>query len=260
VTRRWRRAGLVGLVIFVVYLATVSATIAFRHDHVRPLYDGLTPDAPYRYVEPPVIVASENVKPTAMSTTIALGAGGSAAAGVATPDGQFVISLARGAVTPAAGATAISVRITPLDPHKLAPVPGKGLKALGNTYRLEITYEPSGQAVTRLAKPGTLLLQLPDIAQHEFLSPDGKQWSSIPARLVGTRSMTTSLRVPAYYVAATAGPTLAFRARQSSHAAIVVGLVVVLVALLLFLGVYLAKAGAKPKQKKQQQKLKHAAR
>jgi hypothetical protein len=250
VTRRRRVAG---LVILVAYLAIVSATVGFRDDHVRPLYDGLSPTSPYQYVEPPIIVASENVKPTALSTTIALGAGGSAAAGVATPDGQFVISLGQGAVAPAAGATAISIRITPLDPHNLAPVPGKRLQALGNAYRLEIAYEPSGQAVTRLAKPGTFLMELPDIGQHEFLSSDGRQWSAISARLVGQRSMTASLRVPGYYVAATDGPTLAFRARQSSHAALIVGLGVVLVALLLFLWVYLARGGSKPKPK-------HAAR
>ena len=127
-------------------------------------------------------------------------------------------------------------------------MPGRNLNALGNAYHLEMTYEPSGQRVTSLAEPGTLLLEVPDIARYEFVSPDGRQWSPLPARALVSRrrSLTATLRVPGYYVAATDGPTLEFRARRSSHAALVVALVVVLVALLVFLGVFLAKPERKP--------------
>ena len=70
-------------------------------------------------------------------------------------------------------------------------------------------------------------------------------------RLVSRRrALTATLRVPGYYVAATDGPTLEFRARRSSHAALVVGLVVVLIALVLFLWIYLAKSEPKPSKKR----------
>lgn len=246
--RRWHLAG---LVIVVVYLATVSATIASRNDHVRPLYDGFAGPSPYEYVDPPAWFAPQNVKPTAMSKRIALGADGSAAAGIATPDGQFVINLGRGAIAPFKDATAISVRITPVDPHELAPVPGDGLRAAGNAYHLEITYEPGGRAITRFAKPGTMFMELPELAQHEFLSNDGHRWSSIPAQLLlpHQRSMTATLRVPGYYLAGTNLPAILGPSKHASRAALVIGLGVVLVALLMFLGIYLAKVEPKSKSK-----------
>ena len=255
-----RRVVLVGAVIVVAYLATLSATVARRDGNVRPLYDGLAAPAAYRFVNPPAFFAPTNVKPTAASATIALHADGSAQAGIATPDGQFVISLGRGAVAPAAGATEISVRITPIDPGSLGPLPAlsslpatRPLRPSGNAYHLEMTYEPSGHSVTRLVKPGTLLMEIPEIAENAFASTDGKRWTRLATRVLLPKqlTMTATLSTSGYYVAGTDQASLAARTKRSSRAALVLGLCVVLLAALIFLAVYLAKSPSSPPTKTQ---------
>ena len=252
------RVLLVGLAIVGSYLAVVSATITMREGHVRPLYDGLHTPIRYRFVNPPAFFASGNVEPTAMSTTIALGAGGSEPAGLAAPDGQFVINLARGAIAPAVGATKVSVRITPFDPDSLGPLqrsklpPMHGLvRPSGNAYHLAMTYEPDGRAITRFAKPGTLLMEIPEIAQSAYRSIDGEEWSRIATHVLspGQRSMSTALDGPGYYVAGTNQPSLAAQQQESSRDAWMVGIGVALIAVLMFLFVRLAKTEPKPKSK-----------
>ena len=82
------------------------------------------------------------MKPQALSTTIALGPAGSAAAGFATPDGQFVVNLGAGAIAPSPAATSVAITVTPVAPRHLSPVPD-GLRSNGNAYRVEMKYEPS---------------------------------------------------------------------------------------------------------------------
>ena len=119
-----RRPVLVGMTVVAIYVVAVSVD-----GRVAP-----RPRAPaLRRVRSAVVVpvrrptrvlrVRATSKPTATSATIALGASGSVPAGLATPDGQFVVNLGRGAIPPAKGATAISMRITPIAPKDLAPVP-----------------------------------------------------------------------------------------------------------------------------------------
>ena len=95
-------------------------------------------------------------------------------------------------------------------------------------------------------------MEVPDIAQHAFTSSDAEQWTLLPAQIQqpGRRSLTAQLQVPGYYLAGTDQPTLEFRTRKSSHAAVIVGLVVVLIALALFLWVYVARSGQEPSKAK----------
>ena len=162
--------------------------------------------------------------------------------GVASPDGQFVISLARGAIPPASGATNVSVRITPLDAASLAPLqrvplpPMHGLvRPSGNAYRLELTYEPGGRSVSRLAKPGSLLLEIPEYAEAAYQSPNGNHWSRLATRVIrpADRSMTTTLDAPGYFVVGTDQPSLPARKRHSSRDAWIAGIGVALLAALM---------------------------
>jgi hypothetical protein len=235
-----RRRALIGMTVVAIYVVTVSVTVALRHDHVRPLYDAFVPPSSYRFVDPPAFFASGNVKPTATSATIALGASGSAPAGLATPDGQFVVNLGRGAIAPTRGATAISMRITPIAPKDLAPVPPP-LRANGNAYRVEMTYEPRGGPITRLARPGTLLVEIPEIGRSLFASATADAWSPVASRVIGPSqlTMTAALGAPGYYVAATNLPELTAPPGHSSHVAIVIGVATAVGAALLFGGAYL---------------------
>ena len=234
-----RRRVLVGLAVVSAYLIAVSATVALRADHERPLYDGFVPPTSYRFVDPPAFFAAENVKPNATSTMIALGPDGSEPAGVATPDGQFVINLGRDDIATARGAAAVSVQITPLAPRQLPPVPS-GLRPNGNAYRVEMTYQPHGGPVTHLAKPGTLLMEIPEIGQQLFVSSDAKTWSLIASRVISPSAltMTAEFDAPGDYVAATNLPELAAPGGHASHVAIVVGIAVTTLALAMFLGAY----------------------
>lgn len=82
------------------------------------------------------------------------------------------MSLGRGAIAAAPGATSVAVHVTPLTPKRLAPVPD-GLRANGNAYRVEMTYEPSGVPVTHFTAPGTLLIEIPELGTALYVSPDG---------------------------------------------------------------------------------------
>jgi hypothetical protein len=228
-----------GAVVVAVYLVAVTITVALRHDDARPLYDGFVAPTSYRFVDPPSFFTAGNVEPHDLSTTIALRSDGSVAAGFATPDGQFVANLGRGAVAPRPGATSVEVHVTPLAPRRLSPVPD-GLRANGNAYRVEMTYQPAGGTVTRFTGPGTLLVEIPELGTALFASADAKTWSPLAAHLLPPRqlSMSASFAAPGYYVAATSLPELASQPGRSHRTAIVLGVATAAVALVLFGGGY----------------------
>jgi hypothetical protein len=207
-----------GLALLVVYLAAVVVTVAIRHDGARPLFDGFAPPPSYRFMEPPRFFAAGNVKPQATSATIALGPDGSAAAGVATPDGQFVIDLARGAIATRAGATTVAVEISPLAPSSLATVPGPA-RANGNAYRVAMTYEPTAAPVLRFTHAGTLFIETPELASALLYSRAGPAWREVPSRPVAPSglSMSAPLAAPGDYLAATTLPELAAASSSSAH-------------------------------------------
>jgi hypothetical protein len=226
-----------GAGIVAVYLAAVLVTTVLRHDGARPLFDGFAPPPSYQFVDPPPFFASGNTPPGNVTRSIALDDAGSAAAGVSTPDGQFVIDLARGAIAPRAGASTVSVKVTPLAPKQLAAVPD-GTRPDGNAYHLDMRYEPSGERVTAFARPGTMLLEAPELPSAVLHSPDGARWTPIAARPVGSNglSMSADLAAPGYYLATTTLPELAaVPASGASHtSSIVLGVGVALVAWVLF--------------------------
>ena len=232
-TRR-RSAGL-GVAVVALYLIAVVLTSAVRPDGARPLYDGFAPPPSYRFVDPPPFFAAGNVAPRPVSSTIALAPQGSVAAGIATPDGQFVVSLARGAIAPANGASSVMVTITPLAPRPVAPLPG-GRRADGNAYRVDMTYQPAGGVVTRFAKPGTLLVEIPELGSGLFSSVDARTWTALAARAIPPRqlSMSSSFPAPGYYLAGTNLPDLAVAHTGRRTSSIALGLVVAVGALALF--------------------------
>lgn len=230
-----RRSVIAGAVIVVVYVMVAAVSIALHPDHARPLYDSFVPPASYRFVDPPAFFAAGNVKPTETVAHIPLDANGSAAAGIATTDAQFVLDLARGAIAPAPGANSVEVRITPVAPRELGALPN-GLRANGNAYRLAMTYEPTGTPVTAFVRLGTLLMEIPELGTDLFTMP-ASAWQPLTSRTLPPRQLTLTARLaqPGVYLAGTRLPELAASShRGSSHVAIVVGVVTGLVALALF--------------------------
>jgi hypothetical protein len=230
---RWR-GSLIALLVVSSYLVAAAATVLLRGDHVRPLYDGFVPPSSYHFVDPPSFFAAGNVQPQPMSATIELGPGGSKAAGIATPDGQFVIDLAAGAIGPSNGDTSVAVHITPLAPSQVPAVP-QGLRANGNAYRVDMTFAPSGQPVRAIAVPGTLLVEIPELGNNLFLSSDARTWTPVASQVLPPRqlSLTASFTAPGTYLAATSLPELATPS-SSSHGAIALGIGVGVLALVLF--------------------------
>ncbi|MGH2703799.1 MAG: hypothetical protein ACRDJ4_01490 [Actinomycetota bacterium] len=146
---------------------------------VRPLYDGLAPPPAYRWVTPPRDFAEGNQRPEKGTSVLDLGPDGSKAAGVDTLDGQASVTFPDGAFAPEAGATLVSVAVTPLDPAAFGPHPS-GLEFDGNAYRVEAGFLGSQHGI-RLAKPVTVILRYA-VGATRLLRWSGSEWMEIRAR------------------------------------------------------------------------------
>ncbi len=166
-----RKRALFGIVAAATYLGVVWLTSVIGGLPVRPLYDGLAPPAPYRYVNPPPDLAQDNETPLSAVGTLLLEKGGSRARTVATADGQMLVVFADGAVPPREGESEVSVRVTPLDPARLPTAPD-GLEITGNAYRVEASYTSSGKPV-EMKKPATVVLRYPTHATVVLRLSDG---------------------------------------------------------------------------------------
>jgi hypothetical protein len=139
--------------------------------------------------------------------------------------------------------TSVRVQVTPLDPATLGALPA-GLRPEGNAYQVAITYQPSGQPVTALAKPGTVALTGAAPVTALLFSPDGKAWQDTGGKPFGeSNGLFAQLTAPGYYVSASHNAPRAGTAKGGSGpiAAIAVGAAVVVVAIVV--GVYLARRG-----------------
>jgi hypothetical protein len=145
-----------GLVASICYLA-VGAQVSSVHP-LRLLYEGEAPPLPYRWVRPPANLPAPNQPPSSGTGDIPLTPAGSQSASILTDDGQAALILRFGAIAPRAGASAVKVTITPIDPRSVAPPPAT-LAFDGNAYRMDATYNTGG-AVT-LLKPVTPVLRYP---------------------------------------------------------------------------------------------------
>jgi hypothetical protein len=168
-----RRTGLATLAagLLIVGAAQVAAPIA-----QPPLYDGVVPLEPYRWIAPPPDHPGGAEGATA---TVAVKGGRSELVAVATPEmsPQAQVFAVPGALTLPRGATSITVSITPLEPDT-SPTDGY---IDGNAYRIlltdqagaAITAEPS-QRVSIVLRPADPTLEDATIAQF-----DGVMWRAI---------------------------------------------------------------------------------
>jgi hypothetical protein len=177
---------LAGVGIVALYLAGAAvsgrASILAR----RPLLDGLAPPTPYRWVSPPPEVAASNKPPASTRFTVDLTPQGSQLGAFSTSDGQVNLVLSQGAVPPRPGQTGVEVAVDPVDPATLGPPPS-GLVTAGNAYRIQASYQPSGDEVGALGGQSSVGLVYPLLATavadpggHQVLSSaDGQAWEAL---------------------------------------------------------------------------------
>jgi hypothetical protein len=203
---RRRRPGPVGLALTLVYVLACVATLALTGDHVRPLFEGVGPNSPYEWVNPPKEFAAGNVRPKPVSTDVTLDATGSQSTGLTSSDGQFVLTLDAGAVAPRAGNDHVRVSFAPRDPATLGRLP-RPLRADGNAYRVTMSYRPSGDPVAGLQRPAVVLVQVPEPSDTLLFSSDGRMWTRIETRHEpGSGGESASFAGLGYYVAGTSRP------------------------------------------------------
>jgi hypothetical protein len=217
----------------IVYAVVAGVTLAGGGHPARPLFDGLTPPPPYRWVKPPPRHPL-NVKPATTTSQLDFDEDGLVAAGPTTTDGQLVLSLPRKALPRRARDTALQVRMAPLDPGRLGATPS-GLVPDGNAYEVRMVYRPSGTPVTELAVPGNIILTTPEPASLLLFSADGHRWTTLATQRVGGVDAVGSVfSRPGYYVAAVPGAPRQARASRNPLETVRIVLIVILsVALLI---------------------------
>ncbi|MGQ0571729.1 MAG: hypothetical protein ACT4P5_19675, partial [Armatimonadota bacterium] len=181
-TQRWHseevRQYAWGIAAAFLYLIAVAASHRAGLIPIRPLYDGLAPPSPYRWVRPPLEFRSENKTPEAGTNMLALAPEGSDPGSIVTGDGQAAVIFPQGAVAPENGETSIKVTITPLDPDAVVSARLRR-RVTGNAYRIDAVYGGSGQPVT-LRKPVTVLLRYPTHATEIWRSGE-PAWAMLDA-------------------------------------------------------------------------------
>ena len=175
-----RRALAAGLAVAAVYFGLAAVSGHLSPLARRPLLDGFAP-VNYRWVSPPPELADANEAPAAGDFTLPLTAGGSQPDVLATDDAQITLIPIKGTFPPAPGQRQVHLTITPMAPDTVEP-PDPPLVIVGNVYRVEATYEPSGRPIEAPAKPIEAIVVYPlppnvHATTHAVIaSPDGSSW------------------------------------------------------------------------------------
>ncbi len=165
-----------GLAVALLYIAAVAGSHWAGLIPVRPLFDGMMPPPPYRYVNPPIEFIRENQPALAGTGMLRLTDTGSEPGSAATNDGQAVVTFASNTVAPQAGESAVLVTLTPLDPGRVAAQLRD--RADGNAYRVEIVYAGS-RAPAVLQRPFTVVLRYP-VHATEIYQAGSPGWEVLP--------------------------------------------------------------------------------
>jgi hypothetical protein len=218
-----------GLAASACYL--IAGTVVWPVVPLKILYEGEAPPLPYRWVHPPANLPEPNQPPTPGSGTIVLTATGSQSSSVLTDDGQAAVIFRFGAIAPHAGASSVTVRITPLDPETVSAAP-TGLRFDGNAYRMEGTYN-TGEPIA-LLKSVTPVLRYPKHATV-LLRSSGSGWTSLETHIVAgsLQLFGPSDRLGVFAAAAPSTGAPAPGAASAAVAAAIAGVLVAIAALVL---------------------------
>jgi len=167
----------VGVVLLALYALAVAASLPLGHG-IRPMFESIGPPPAYRWVKPPPAFAAGNVAPRPSESTVGVGPQGSDQAGVLSEDNQLVLNLPPHAIPPHPPDTSVLMRVVPVDPAILGPLP-TGLRANGNAYQVKVGYQPSGAEITTLATAMSILLTVPETTAGLWFSADGRAWQRV---------------------------------------------------------------------------------
>ena len=230
-TRRWA----LGLGLAALYAAVLAATGLVTDRPVRPLFDAIGGAIPYKWMNPPWYVGSTNIKPGPSSTDIPFENGTSPLVGVNSEDAQIILNLPQGSLPSNGADTAVRVSFTPLDPKKLAKLPG-GMRPDGNAYRVEMAYQPSGTPLRQVTTSGNVVMVVPDEAEKMVFSVDGKSWQELPTQMLGDpNTVGSAFNTPGYYLVGTALPEFVNPNKDDDRKR-VVGIAMIVGALALLMG------------------------
>ena len=171
-----RHALALGVAAAAAYLIVAAVTFEAGWLPSRPLYDGTVPPEPYRFVDPPADLAAANQPPLSKEDIAPLGAEGFPGATVVTDDNQAFLIFEPDGVTQPAGAESVKIAIEPVDPETIGDPP-EGLGYDGNAYRIEASYQPSGDPV-EITADATVLLRYP-FSATTILRRDGDVWTEL---------------------------------------------------------------------------------
>jgi hypothetical protein len=176
VTRRW----LWGAAAIAVYV-TVALVVAGSGLVVpRPLYDGLAPAAPYRFVSPPPDLAADNEQPEPGDGVVDLVKGTSQATSISTGDGQLQVVLQKGTLRTATTEKEIRVAIEALVPPEPVDL-DDGLRIEGNAYRVVAEGTKSREAAD-VRRDLTVVLRYPNNATV-LVRRDGARWRKLETQI-----------------------------------------------------------------------------
>ena len=186
-----------------VLLWAVAAAYGALGLPVLPLYDGVQPPSPYRWVDPPPEFEAANQPPLPGNQTVPaddLGVGFAAA----TNDAQAQLIVAGGAVEgQPEDARSLRVVVTPLDPDSLGPPPA-GLLFGGNAYEFEASYVPGGEPL-ELNRTATIVERYATRAST-LLRWSGSRWERVEEPQVVRGSLQVFAESAELGTFVTAGP------------------------------------------------------
>ena len=169
-----------GAAAVVVYVTTALVVAHGGRVVPRPLYDGLAPAAPYRFVSPPPDLAPDNELPEPGKGVVDLTKDGSAPTSISTGDGQLQVVLQEGTFAAKKKEKAVVVDITALVPPTPLDV-GGGLRIEGNAYRVDATYRKSGD-VAEVKRDLTIVLRFPNNATV-MMRRQGAGWKRLTTQI-----------------------------------------------------------------------------
>lgn len=194
-----RAVRLAGVAAALGYVAVVLLSRLAMPDGARPLYDGLTPTAPYRWVNPPEALRDLNVAPAPAHGTADRSAGADASLAFETPDQQASVTGDLTAFALTGAETGVQGDLVPLDPTAYGPLPASQGPS-GNVYRLTVHANPGGREVTTFARPVSVSLRIANTAATTlYASPDGRRWTRVDAT-VAAAFVVANVTRPGYYL------------------------------------------------------------
>jgi hypothetical protein len=178
-----------GLAACLAYLGVVSVSLSMGWIASRPLYDGLVPLPPYRWVNPPAERTQDNQAPQAETFKVRLAPEGLAdPASVTTSDGQATVTFDH--ISPVEGESFV-VTVTPQDPAQVAGPP-QGSYFDSNAYKVEAAYEGSQAAVQGSF---TIILRY-SVHARQMFALKGGAWEALFQPLVTPIDLQVVARTP----------------------------------------------------------------